>query len=157
YPSIDRIQALASLSRNTVIKYVGTLGKDGWVTEEKGKGRASNSYSVTIPQKTIDELMARYSGSPRAPQDDSDEASSGSSHAPQNGSGSRREPQTNGVVVHHVHHKARSGSNGGRSGSRRAPDLLDTTQNHTPGTRATLTRLPEDWLTPDRRDYAAKQ
>jgi biotin operon repressor len=155
YPSIDRIGALTSLSRKTVIKYVATLRKDGWVTEEKGKGRASNSYTVTIPQKTIDELVEKFG----AARNGNVEARSGGAHPPlDDRSGGGRTPQTNGVVVEDVHHKSRSGGNRDRSGGGRTPDLRDTIslKESALHKKRAKTRLPDDWtLPPEYRAYAA--
>jgi hypothetical protein len=156
-PCLDRIQALTGLTRPTIIKYLNSedasLVKMGWIAKTAtGAGRSPNTYAVIIPQRTIDELIAKFG------------AASGKAALPLQASGQPALPLEPPVVVNGAYHyeagKARSGKNGRRSGKRGLPDTIDTislTERASSKNRSReRTRLPDGWVLPQEyRTYAS--
>jgi hypothetical protein len=126
-PSIETLQRLTKLSRNTVLTAIRELGKTDLVRKEIGAGRARNSYSMAIPDQTvreIAEIIDFRSGSVIEPQ--ASRASS-SMDEPQARSGSLTEPKE---VVQPLNHKPVVVQSLDRSGSTIEPDLTkDITEN----------------------------
>ena len=115
-PSLDRIQALSGLTRPTIVKHLNQ-GNHWVVKTQTEAGRAPNTYSVVIPQQTIDELVALYSD--RSERD-----------SPLRPSSKPDLPLADAVAVNGVNHydtkTSRSGKNGHRSGKAALPDTIDT-------------------------------
>jgi hypothetical protein len=116
-PCLDRIQALSGLTRPTIVKHLNP--ENQWVVKtQTGAGRATNTYSIVIPQQTIDEIVALYG------------ESSGKAALPLQPSGKRALPLADAVAVNGVNHYGaeapRSGKNGRRSGKAALPDTIYT-------------------------------
>lgn len=152
-PSLDRIQALSGLTRPTIVKHLNQ-GNHWVVKTQTGAGRAPNTYSVVIPQQTIDELVALYSDR------------SGKRDLPLRPSSKPDLPLADAVAVNGVNHydtkTSRSGKNGHRSGKAALPDTIDTKislkreqpkKKHEGSSKGTF--LPKEWeLPPSWRDKA---
>lgn len=112
-PSIDTLVMLTGLSKRTVIDQLKAIERLLLIAIDKGSGRATNSYVLVIPDKTLSELSAACSGATIIPLEPR--------------SGASGKPQRDSVVVQEAHHKSRSGANSDRSGAPAAPDITNIT------------------------------
>lgn len=55
-PSIESLVQLTGLSRQTVVTQLKAIQKELLLTAERGKGRASSTYTLIVPERTIAEI-----------------------------------------------------------------------------------------------------
>jgi hypothetical protein len=120
-PSIDSLVQLTGLSRQTVVTQLKAIQKELLLTAERGKGRASSTYTLVVPQRTIAEISTVIdirSGLPVRPLDDR-------SSLPDR-------PQSDSVAVHPLDQNDRSSLISDRSSLPIRPDItkdITTTLN----------------------------
>lgn len=108
-PSIEALQYLTKQSRNTVLAAIREIGRLDFIRKEIGKGRARNTYQLTIPDRTIGEFANIF------------DIRSGAVIEPvESRSGSVSEPQ---AMVQPVNHKPVVVQSGPRSGSTIEPNI----------------------------------